>query len=109
MSINLFIARHGNTFEKTQLPYIVGKKTDLPLVVKGKEQAENLAQHFKSRGINFNAIFSGKLKRQNEFAQIICNQLLCSSKITPKITQSEALDELDYGSWEGLSPENLII
>lgn len=103
MSINLFLARHGNTFEANQTPVIVGKKSDVPLVAKGKEQARELALHFNKRSIKFDAIFSGKLKRQIEYAQILNEQL----EHKAKITVTDALDEIDYGAWEGLSTASL--
>ena len=92
MSINLYIARHGNTFKSTEIPVMVGAQTDLALTKKGEEQALALRESIKE--IDFQAAFSGNLKRQRDFAKIVTNSE--SIKIT------KALDEIDYGSWEGL-------
>ena len=97
MSINLYIARHGNTFKSTEIPVMVGKKTDLKLTEKGEEQARNLKEVFKD--INFEAVFSGNLIRQKRFAEIIAN--------TSSIKFTKALDEIDYGSWEGLETSKI--
>ena len=97
MSINLYIARHGNTFESNQIPVMVGKQTDLKLTQKGEEQAHKLKEVFKD--INFEAVFSGNLARQKRFAEIISK---------PNIVKfSSALDEIDYGSWEGLETSKI--
>ncbi len=103
MPINLYIARHGNTFESNQIPVMVGKKTDLKLTKKGREQAENLGAYFKDGQIEFDAIFSGELLRQKEFAQIVSRQI----NHTSSVVNSSALDEVDYGTWEGLEPSQI--
>ena len=41
----LIIARHGNTFDKGDIPTRVGARTDLPLVEKGRAQAKALVAH----------------------------------------------------------------
>ncbi len=97
MSINLYIARHGNTFESNQIPVMVGKQTDLKLTQKGEEQARKLKEVFKD--INFEAVFSGNLARQKRFAKIISNPAV--------VKFSSALDEIDYGSWEGLETSKI--
>ena len=101
MSINLYIARHGNTFESTEIPVMVGAQTDLALTKKGEEQALALRESLKE--INFQAVFSGNLKRQRDFAKIATNNSL--QKHTVKITK--ALDEIEYGSWEGLETSKI--
>lgn len=89
--------RHGNTFEEGQTPIQIGRRTDLPLTAVGREQAMRMAQHLqKSPPI---AIFSGTLKRQMESALII------AQNFNLPVQQTEALTEIDYGPWEGLSAE----
>ncbi|MCB1119439.1 MAG: histidine phosphatase family protein [Chlamydiia bacterium] len=89
----LILARHGNTFEKGQTPLYVGSQTDLPLTEKGHEQAEAIAQYLQRQEIIPTAIFSGNLQRQRQTA----------AHLASTIHISDALDEIDYGLWEGLS------
>ncbi len=99
--IRLILLRHGNTFEEHQTPVQIGARTDLPLTEKGKQQAENAAQFLKSQRITPTAIYRGPLKRQAETAQIIARHFQLKDQIEP------ALNEIDYGPWEGLTAEQI--
>jgi len=101
--MRLFLIRHGNTFNKGETPVQVGAKTDLALTDKGLEQAKSLAEYFKKEGIAPKAIFSGSLLRQVQTAEILKESLNINSEIQ---TQT-ALQEIDYGLWEGLSVEDI--
>ncbi len=99
--IRLILVRHGNTFEENQVPVQIGAGTDLPLTAHGRAQAEKMAQYLISEKIQPKAIYAGGLKRQTEFAKIICGNfdLLFFSE--------PALTEIDYGAWEGLSLQQI--
>ena len=101
--IRLILARHGNTFEMGQTPIQVGARTDLPLTQQGRDQAEQIANFLHRQGIKPAAIFAGALKRQTESAQIIGKQLGIQIELN-----QEALTEIDYGPWEGLTSEEIV-
>lgn len=103
MSPTLFMARHGNTFTSEQTPIQIGSRHDLPLTTKGQEQAHQLGEYLKTHVPSIQNIFHGYLQRQYETA-IIVQGYLSHAKLTP----TEALNEIDYGLWEGLTQEKIV-
>lgn len=99
--MRLMLVRHGNTFEKGEIPLQVGARTDLPLTSFGKEQAKGVLKYILKKKIPLQAIYTGTLKRQKESAQIIGHHFNLPCQIT------EALTEIDYGKWEGLPSETI--
>ena len=97
--IQLFLVRHGNTFEAGQTPVQVGARTDLPLTSQGRLQAEQMGKYLLAKQILPAAIYAGRLKRQTEFAAIL------SAPFGLVLQEAPALTEIDYGLWEGLSAE----
>lgn len=95
----LILMRHGNTFEKDEIPRQIGARTDLPLTDFGENQARQMAKALKVNQPK--AIFAGNLKRQMQSATIIAEELHLKVQYTP------ALTEIDYGLWEGLSAEQI--
>ena len=91
----LLLMRHGNTFEEGKQTVQVGLRTDLPLTAFGRNQAQLVAQALQKKPPQI--IFAGRLKRQIESAQIIADLLGVAVQQTP------ALNEIDYGLWEGLT------
>lgn len=94
------LVRHGNTFNTDQKPIQIGLRHDLPLTNKGIEQAEQVSHTFADYPITH--IYHGALSRQQLTAQIVARQhseaqLICS----------DHLNEIDYGLWEGLTPEHI--
>ena len=77
---------------------IQGQK-DTFLTFKGEKQAEKIANRLVSEEIDI--IYSSDLKRANETANII------GEKLNLQVTPSEAFREIKFGSWEGLSTEEL--
>lgn len=102
-SKELYLLRHGNTFDKGQTCVQVGIKTDLPLVVKGIEQAQSFANFLKNNDLTPATIYCGSLQRHRQTANEI-NKVFPDSHIIANI---QALNELDYGDWEGLTPEEI--
>jgi len=96
-AIRLFLARHGNTFNAGEPVVTVGAKMDLPLTEQGHQQAKRLADYFQNQHIYFDEMYCGPLKRQKQTAQWIA-QGRCALN-----SDIEALNELDYGAWEGLT------
>ncbi|OZB12451.1 MAG: histidine phosphatase family protein, partial [Rhodobacterales bacterium 34-62-10] len=68
----LFIVRHGNTFDKGDTVTRVGARTDLPLSVSGREQAQKLAAHFA--GTRFSAALCSPLSRTRQTARAILRE-----------------------------------
>lgn len=93
MARQVYIVRHGNTFDSGDTITRVGARTDLALSVSGREQAERLGQHFAGAGIGFARIIAGPLKRTRETASLI-------QKTQPRRVPLEIaafLREIDYG------------
>lgn len=102
MTSRLIIVRHGNTFDKGDVVTRVGGRTDLPLSVSGRAQAEGLARHFASHA--FATARSGPLKRTRETAAAI----LAAQANPPELTTDLFLREIDYGPDEN-RPEDEVI
>jgi probable phosphoglycerate mutase len=100
----LVLARHGNTFEPGEKTVWVGSGNDLALTSRGIEQAHELAQACQENGIGFDTIVSGPLSRTRDTANIVKDRL----KTASAATIDYRLDEIDYGSWSGLSDEEVI-
>ncbi len=98
-TIRLFIARHGNTFESGDTPVMVGLKSDLPLTQKGHCQAQALADFFCEQNIQFKDYFCGTLSRQKQTLQTVMKA------IPGPMLDIPALNEIDYGPWEGQTPQ----
>lgn len=98
----LILIRHGNTFEAGETPLQVGARTDLPLTAAGRMQAESAARYLLREKIAPAVIFAGRLKRQTESAAIL-GQILGASVQSG----AEALNEIDYGPWEGLASQEI--
>lgn len=99
----LLVLRHGNTFEAHQTATQVGCKTDMMLTEKGLTQAKQFLEMLRQKQLSPFAIYSGSLQRQSKTAHII-------HEAFPKanlFTHQNALDEIDYGDWEGLSAEQI--
>ena len=97
----IIVCRHGNTFDKGETVTRVGGRTDLPLSVSGRAQAEALAQHFA--GTHFAAAYSSALQRTRETAAAI----LGTDPAAPALDVLPFLTEVDYGPDEN-QPETAV-
>ena len=102
MTVRLFIVRHGNTFDTGDVVTRVGGRTDLPLSLSGRTQAEALGRHFAST--KFASARSGPLKRTRETAAAI----LAVQATPPELTTDLFLREIDYGPDEN-RPEDEVV
>lgn len=100
----IYVVRHGNTFDKGDIVRRVGGRTDLPLSVSGREQAERLAGHFKTNGIAFDKAFSSPLKRTMETAETILN----AQGGNLRIETATFLKEIDYGPDENAPEQDVV-
>ena len=102
---DLYIVRHGNTFDKGDTVTRVGARTDLPLSQSGLEQAAQLSeefQHIASDG--FARAYCSPLLRTRQTADAI----LAGRDDAPDLETLEFLREVDYGPDEN-QPEETVI
>lgn len=97
----LFIVRHGNTFDKGDTVTRVGARTDLPLSVSGREQAQKLATHFA--GTRFSTALCSPLSRTRQTARAILRE----RSDNPALLIAPFLTEIDYGPDEN-QPEEAV-
>ena len=105
LPIDLYLIRHGNTFTSTDKVVQVGLKTNMPLTEQGLLQAKQLGQYFAVNNLIPSSIYTGTLLRQKQTAQTISQALYLYSNCP--IHQEHALEEIDYGLWEGLTTEEI--
>jgi len=102
---DVYIVRHGNTFDKGDTVTRVGARTDLPLSTSGLEQAHALAAHFKTHASGgFELAYCSILGRTRQTAEAI----LEAATHQPSLQELAFLKEIDYGPDEN-QPENLVI
>lgn len=102
---DIYIVRHGNTFNKGDVVTRVGARTDLPLSTSGQVQAQELAAHFLDRvPQGFGAAFCSILQRTRQTAESI----LSAYANAPEICVLDFLREVDYGPDEN-QPEVRVI
>lgn len=99
----IILARHGNTFNPGDRVYRVGKRNDLPLTSQGIAQAEAFADALISKNIVPSEFYCSPLQRTQTFARTIITKMRLNNH--PQI--DERLNELDYGSWAGLTDEEI--
>ncbi|MDP3457819.1 MAG: histidine phosphatase family protein [Hyphomonas sp.] len=98
----LFVVRHGNTFDTGDVVSRVGGRTDLPLSSSGRRQAEALAAHFAET--RFAAALASPLERTRATARTI----LGARTDAPALLIRSFLREIDYGPDEN-QPEEAVI
>jgi len=102
---DIYIVRHGNTFDRGETVTRVGARTDLPLSQSGRAQAAALAEHFQDLIPNgFDMVFSSPLLRTRQTAEAI----LKSYETAPEIRTLEFLREIDYGPDENRPEEEVV-
>ncbi len=98
--MNLYIVRHGNTFDSHDIVTRVGGKTDIPLSKSGRIQASALSVFFKN--ISLDECYASPLKRTMQTAEAICS-------IKPiDIKSAEFLREIDYGPDENKPEQDVV-
>lgn len=104
MKTTLIIARHGNTFKAGETPRRVGLKTDLPLVEKGRAQAEALGNYLTTHHLRPDVVYSSTLKRTIETAEIALKTAGYREPVYPL----KIFDEIDYGPDENKTEDEVI-
>lgn len=95
----IYLVRHGESFANAR--HRLQGSTDTSLTENGMKQALDAAK--KLEGISFGSIYSGRLKRQKETAEIIKDVL----DIDAVYVTDKRLDEVDYGLLEGEKEDNV--
>jgi probable phosphoglycerate mutase len=94
MTVQLFIARHGQNEDNVQ--GILNGHRDLPLTDLGRDQARQLAAGIQEAGLTFDAVYCSPLSRAHETAQIVATTLGLPE---PRVVDS--LIERDFGMMTG--------
>src|SRR4051812_6458627 len=102
--MEILLARHGNTFAPQEPSVWAGSANDLPLVEKGVAQAEKLAAVLKAQNLPLSAVYCGPLQRTSHYASLIVRRL--QLPFQPLV--DSRINEIDYGSWTGLTNEQVI-
>jgi probable phosphoglycerate mutase len=89
----LYLARHAQTASSAVDSF--NGRGELPLTERGREQARRLGVRLAA--VRFAAVYRSPLGRTAETAMLVAPHL--TAEALPGLT------EIDYGNWEGLSPE----
>ena len=100
---NILLIRHGQS-EWNKLNLFTGFK-NIELSEQGIEEANKAGQNFKNLDIKFNIVFTSELKRAQETAKIILQNLNQWDSLNNegKIISNINLNERDYGDLTGLN------
>ena len=100
---NILLIRHGQS-EWNKLNLFTGFK-NIELSEQGIKEANNAGQNFKNLDIKFNIVFTSELKRAQETAKIILQNLDQWDFLNNegKIISNINLNERDYGDLTGLN------
>jgi broad specificity phosphatase PhoE len=92
----LYLVRHGTTTLTVENRY--RGRRDVPLDAQGYRDAVDAARHLGGAGLT--SVYTGPLRRTIAAAQIIADQ-----HWVPDLRILHGLNNLDYGAWEGMTPE----
>ncbi len=100
---NILLIRHGQS-EWNKLNLFTGFK-NIELSNQGIEEANKAGQNFKSLNLKFDIVFTSELKRAQDTAKIILENLDQWDELnsTNQIIKSFNLNERDYGDLTGLN------
>jgi len=104
--IRLIIARHGNTFNKGEVPTRVGARTDLPLVESGREQAKKLGEYLAKFDLLPSKVYAAPLKRTMETAAGALEAAGIAGAVA--VEPLDIFTEIDYGPDEN-KPEDEVV
>lgn len=96
--MRLILVRHGAA-EHTPHGRYAGSGTDSDLIPEGEREATEVAAALASMGAG--TVWSGPLLRQRKTARTVADMMGAEHEI------SDALSELDFGSWEGRTKEEI--
>lgn len=96
--IRILLIRHGSTDPLGRVLY--GRMPGVHLNAEGRRESENVAQTVKRR-YRLSEVIASPMERTRETAQFIADAQGLS------VTTEEELNEIDFGSWMGMSFEEL--
>lgn len=99
--LKIYLARHGQ--DEDNAKGILNGHRDTPLTATGLAQAENLADHIKSTGLQFDKIYSSPLQRAYTTAEKVSGALGIS-----KPEKYDLLIEREFGIMTGESKKNVV-
>jgi len=102
--MHLILCRHGDTFRPGDRVVWVGARSDPPLVETGARQARDIGSALMANNVVLSRIYAGPLLRAKQTADLIESAL---QPLTTPITIADELREIDYGSWEGRTNEEI--
>ncbi len=94
----ILLIRHGSTDPLGRVLY--GRMPGIHLNAEGRRQSENLAQTLKQR-YRLSEVIASPMERTHETAQFIADAQGLS------ITTEKEINEIDFGSWMGMSFDQL--
>ena len=102
---NILLIRHGQS-EWNKLNLFTGFK-NIELSSQGVEEANQAGQNFKELQLKFDLVFTSELKRAQDTAQIILENLSQWEELNDKgkIVKNINLNERDYGDLTGLNKQ----
>jgi probable phosphoglycerate mutase len=98
MSLTVYFLRHGQT-ELSRADVFCGSGLNPELTTDGAEMARAFAETYSSK--SWRAIYCSGLRRAIASAQPLCDELGIASR------QSDDLNEIGYGKWEGQTRERV--
>ena len=98
MGLNFYFLRHGQT-ARSREDVFCGSGLDPELTPEGREMAEAFLKTY--REVEWRAIYSSSLRRTITTAQPLCDALGIN------LQKRTELNEIAYGSWEGLKKETV--
>jgi broad specificity phosphatase PhoE len=98
MSLTLYLLRHGQT-ELSRADSFCGSGLDPELTPEGLQMAQAFADAYRAQ--TWRAIYSSSLRRGIATARPLCDALGMDLQV------SANLNEIAYGSWEGLTREKV--
>lgn len=96
--LTVLLTRHGHTVRSEPEQYL-GQHVNAPLSERGRSDARALAMRLAP--VKIDRLITSPLGRSVETAQIL------AAKRSLEVEQDERLAELDYGTWEGLTIEEI--
>ena len=102
---NILLIRHGQS-EWNKLNLFTGFK-NIELSSQGVEEANKAGQNFKELQLKFDLVFTSELKRAQDTAKIILENLSQWEELNDKgkIVKNINLNERDYGDLTGLNKQ----
>ncbi len=97
MSLKLYFLRHGETVSSRTGGYC--GSLDVELTPEGQLMAEDFGRAYKS--LDWLAVFASPLRRAMATAKPLANA------IGKEIQSRDGLKEIAYGTWEGMSPDEV--